>query len=443
MPKPLDEKDILNKLLLAFPEKQIVSLKKGIGDKDYYSILSHFKGITGVKQFLKYHGFMFMDKTIAHTQQKTADIVEELSKLYPNLIIDSPLTKNSRLYKKIEEVSKTRRVSTNELLKTLGFIWETHRDGRFTLTEALEKIIKIYPDKIIYDFHDKVQLKRSVKGVTAEGLILHLKDHGFTFDDAYSNKNYFILSVDGHIIKFDKWAFNKVKETDLFVHKGKPDLIYVSVGSKEGYKSLDKMLYGNGNVAQHANGDKLDYRDENTEVLSLYQYLRQYAKSNSTSKYFGVVKVPRSAYTKKEAWEASSVRPLRKYIGTFDTELEAAIAVNIVSLENGTKQEDINQLDISLNKQAEIYKELQEKYALGTGIQQTVARQGVGKLRNKTSKYVGVSWNSVRKKWQAEITKEGKKKYLGRFITDVEAAIAYNTEALKLYGQHAKLNKID
>ena len=45
-------------------------------------------------------------------------------------------------------------------------------------------------------------------------------------------------------------------------------------------------------------------------------------------------------------------------------------------------------------------------------------------------------------KWYATITFNSKKKYLGTFDTKVEAAMRYNEEALKLFGEFANLNII-
>lgn len=47
-----------------------------------------------------------------------------------------------------------------------------------------------------------------------------------------------------------------------------------------------------------------------------------------------------------------------------------------------------------------------------------------------SSKYVGVSWFKRDKKWQAEITINGKNKYLGRFASELNASNAYQN-ALK------------
>jgi hypothetical protein len=54
-----------------------------------------------------------------------------------------------------------------------------------------------------------------------------------------------------------------------------------------------------------------------------------------------------------------------------------------------------------------------------------------------------VSWNNERQAWKASIQVNGKKKYLGKFRTAEEAAIAYNNAAIDLIGPDATLNKVD
>lgn len=58
------------------------------------------------------------------------------------------------------------------------------------------------------------------------------------------------------------------------------------------------------------------------------------------------------------------------------------------------------------------------------------------------SKYNGVSYDRARDKWVAAISIEKKQTYIGRFKTEVEAAIAFNELALKHRGEFANLNVI-
>lgn len=57
-----------------------------------------------------------------------------------------------------------------------------------------------------------------------------------------------------------------------------------------------------------------------------------------------------------------------------------------------------------------------------------------------TSIFIGVT--KLTNKWQSNIRLAGKSKHLGRFGSEIDAAIAYNKAALIEYGEYAKLNPI-
>ncbi len=62
--------------------------------------------------------------------------------------------------------------------------------------------------------------------------------------------------------------------------------------------------------------------------------------------------------------------------------------------------------------------------------------------KNSSSGYKGVYWNKRGCKWQVQIGSGSRKtkKHLGLFTCLVKAARAYDAEALKRYGEYAKLN---
>lgn len=65
-----------------------------------------------------------------------------------------------------------------------------------------------------------------------------------------------------------------------------------------------------------------------------------------------------------------------------------------------------------------------------------------GPQANNSSGYKGVIFDKARGKWRAEICVEKRRKYLGRFSSPIEAAMAYNKAAIELHGEYAYQNKI-
>lgn len=59
-----------------------------------------------------------------------------------------------------------------------------------------------------------------------------------------------------------------------------------------------------------------------------------------------------------------------------------------------------------------------------------------------SSSFKGVSWDNRNKKWKAQICVDYKATNLGRFLTEKEAAQAYNEAAIKFFGEYAWLNKV-
>lgn len=65
------------------------------------------------------------------------------------------------------------------------------------------------------------------------------------------------------------------------------------------------------------------------------------------------------------------------------------------------------------------------------------------KSQNRSSRFKGVGFHSASSKWQAYIKINGLMKHLGLFKSQIEAAIVYNKNAKKLFGEFAKLNIIN
>jgi hypothetical protein len=62
---------------------------------------------------------------------------------------------------------------------------------------------------------------------------------------------------------------------------------------------------------------------------------------------------------------------------------------------------------------------------------------------NTSSKYIGVSKNIRKRKWEVSIRHNNKKYHIGMFLDEIEAAKAYNRKAEELYGSEANVNVLD
>jgi hypothetical protein len=62
------------------------------------------------------------------------------------------------------------------------------------------------------------------------------------------------------------------------------------------------------------------------------------------------------------------------------------------------------------------------------------------KLLGKSSRYKGVTWNKQVGKWKASIQAEGKYRFIGYFMNELHAALAYDMWAKPTYGEFANLN---
>jgi len=60
--------------------------------------------------------------------------------------------------------------------------------------------------------------------------------------------------------------------------------------------------------------------------------------------------------------------------------------------------------------------------------------------RNTSSKYRGLWYNKKKKRWRAQITLNNKKKQIGYFKNEIDAAKAYDKAAKKYFGDFAILN---
>jgi len=72
----------------------------------------------------------------------------------------------------------------------------------------------------------------------------------------------------------------------------------------------------------------------------------------------------------------------------------------------------------------------------------TIAQNAMNKRgqRNASSRFKGVTWSHHVSKWVASINEGGKRRHLGCFVSEIEAALAYDAAARILHGDWACLN---
>ena len=63
-----------------------------------------------------------------------------------------------------------------------------------------------------------------------------------------------------------------------------------------------------------------------------------------------------------------------------------------------------------------------------------------GRVRRKSSEFRGVGWHKGTMKWQATIWYDGKLHHVGLFERELDAALAYDEEARKIWGPDAVVN---
>jgi hypothetical protein len=62
------------------------------------------------------------------------------------------------------------------------------------------------------------------------------------------------------------------------------------------------------------------------------------------------------------------------------------------------------------------------------------------KIKNTTSRFIGVNFYKPTSNWDCRITYQGKRIRLGKFDNEIDAAMAYDAAAKKYHGEFARLN---
>lgn len=196
----------------------------------------------------------------------------------------------------------------------------------------------------------------------------------------------------------------------------------IVVNGKQSTIRMHRLIMNapSGVEVDHRNHNGLDNRKENLRLATDLQNARNKRKSHSyfTSRFKGVHR------TERGYWKSGiRVNGTQINIGTFDDELLAAAAYNFKAKELFGEFACLNQVDDRL-----------ESVAMAIA-------WNPKKKRNPLSRYLGVGiQKTAHRKWFARIISNGKSIFLGGFLTELEAAEAYNKAAIELYGANAKLN---
>lgn len=170
-----------------------------------------------------------------------------------------------------------------------------------------------------------------------------------------------------------------------------------------------------GQIVDHINRDKLDNRRSNLRIANQAQNMRNCdVRKTNTSGYKGV-----HWHKQNQKWKVEITKDYKNiHIGTFDDLEEAARAYDAMAVKLFGEFARLNFPDDPI---IEIKPKLRS---------------------DNISGYRGVSWNSRRNKWQAQVNKGGKRFYSCYFDCKNEAALMYNEKAVEAFGEKAKLNEI-
>jgi hypothetical protein len=167
-------------------------------------------------------------------------------------------------------------------------------------------------------------------------------------------------------------------------------------------------------VVDHINGNALDNRRENLRICTHSQNSMNKRKPiNGKKSSFKGVMPQRGKYTVIIKREGKAYCE-----GTYETEIEAAIAYN-------QKAEELFGEFAKLNEIPKQYSEVKPKRVQGT------------------SKYRGVSFNKRSKKWEVVVQHNKERHFVGSYGSECAAAQAYNEKAIEIKGAKARLNEID
>lgn len=176
----------------------------------------------------------------------------------------------------------------------------------------------------------------------------------------------------------------------------------------------------------HCNQDKLDNRRENLRLVTAQQNTMNRSKQrNRSAPYKGVSR-------HRGRWQARIwVDGKSLHLGYFDTLFIAASIYDVAARQYYGPYAKLNLPAISPQ-----FGSLERCQSRLRALKQAKALNG--RVVKRPSPYRGVYWQ--RGRWRAVIRDAGRKRHLGYFTDEIEAARAYDAMALRIHGPNAILN---
>lgn len=246
-----------------------------------------------------------------------------------------------------------------------------------------------------------------------------------------------ILKINEYEVLLDKEQFEAATKHKWRIKKsGNSITPYIIIDGK--IKCISKVIFGldSDHNVFHKNGNCLDYRKQSIIICNKKQlaYLVSNCKNkNKASKYYGVI------YRKDRGKWCTTIRSgskIKSY--DFSSEEEAALIADYFAITNYGDVAKRNFPNLSYEQIKEKYYELKKKYGFTREEKITKSQQGIPK--KPTSKFVGICFDKSENKWRTLISYKGKRISMGRHDNEIDAARAYDTKALELYGRDARLN---
>lgn len=287
------------------------------------------------------------------------------------------------------------------------FGFETIEDALIKRDEFYREIEKI-KEQEKQDFLNK-EITRNNDGVA----IIKIKDVEILVDDDK-----------WHELKRYKWSLLNKKYVNTQIN-GKFVLMH-----KYLLNLNDDTYY---DVIDHINRNPLDNRLINLRVATYAQNSQNRDPSmNKLSKFMGVTPDRRNE-EREIKWIAKiSIEKTTTHIGSYKTEIEAAVAYNIKAREIYGPNAYTNNIE----NEEEIIKTLMTEVDFAKKDE-----------RLYTSKYVGVGFiaktNKYRVRLKLKINNKNKEHSFGNYDNEIDAAIVYNIIAKHYYKDAKKLNKIN